>query len=64
MTTTNQKVNLNNCTHKQLFKAIPKIQAKAAATFVKDEQRIGHHMKHMTDMAEHYVVTAIDNYAI
>ena len=62
MTTTNQKVNLNNCTHEQIFKAISKIQAKAASTFFKDEQRIGHHMKHMPAMAEHYVVNADDNF--
>ena len=59
MTTTNQKVNLNNCTHEQLFKAISKIQAKAAATFVKDQRQVGYHMKHMTDMLEHYVVNAM-----
>ena len=47
LTTTNQKVNLNNYTHEQLVKAICKIQVKAAATFVKDERRIGHQMKHM-----------------
>ena len=50
MTTTNQKISLNNCTHEQIFKAISKIQAKAAATFIKDERRIRHHMKHMTAM--------------
>ena len=33
MTTTNQKINLNNCTHEQLFKAVSEMQAKAAATF-------------------------------
>ena len=55
MTTKTQKINLNNCTHEQLFKAISRIQAKAAATFVKDDRRIGQHMKHMTDMVEHYV---------
>ncbi len=40
MTTTTQKINLNKCTQKKLFKAIHKIQAKpakAAATFVKDD---------------------------
>ena len=65
MTTTNQKVNLNNCTHEQLFKAISKIQAKASATFIKDERRIrviGHHMKHMTAMAEHYVINSSDHF--
>ena len=62
MTTTHQKVNLNHCTHEQLFRAISKIKAKAAATFVKDERRIGHSMKHMTAMAEHYVITANDNF--
>ena len=36
MTTTNQKIILNNCTHEQLFKTISWIQTKAAATFVKD----------------------------
>ncbi len=51
MTTTTQKINLNNCTHEQLFKAISqsRIQAKAAATLVKDDRRIGYNMKHMTD---------------
>ena len=61
MTTTNQKISLNNCTHEQIFKA-SRIQTKAAATFVKDEKRIGHSMKHMTAMAEHYVITANDNF--
>ena len=42
MTITNQKINLNNCAHEQLFKAISRILTKAAATFVKDEKRIGH----------------------
>ena len=62
MTTTNQKISLNNCTHEQLFKAISKIQTKAAATFVKDERRIGYQMKHMTAMAEHYVINSNDNF--
>jgi hypothetical protein len=56
-TTTTQKINLNNCTNEQLFKAISRIQVKAAATFVKDDRRIGHNMKHMTDMVKHYIVT-------
>ena len=64
MTTTNQKINLNNCTHEQLFKAISRIQTKAAATFVIDDQRIGLNMKHMTDMVEHFVVTTSDNYCM
>ena len=63
MTTTSRRVNLNNCTHEQLFKAISKIQAKAAAIFVKYERRIRHHMKHMTDMAEHYFVNDNDNFS-
>ena len=62
MTTTNQKVNLKNCTHEQIFKAISKIHPKAAATFIKDERRIGHHMKHMTAMAEHDVINSNDNH--
>ena len=62
MTTTNQKVNLNNCTHEQIFKAISKIQAKAASFFIKDEQRIGHHMKPMTAMAVHYVINSNNNF--
>ena len=44
------------------LKAISKIQAKAASTFIKDERRIGHHMKHMTAMAEHYVINSNDNF--
>ena len=64
VTTSNQKVNLNNCTHEQLFKAISKIQAKATIAFVKVERWIGHHMKHMTDMSKHYVVTATDNFGV
>ena len=64
MTITTQKINLNNCTDEQLFKAISRIQAKAAATFVKDDWRIGHNMKHMMDMVEHYVVTTLDNYGM
>ena len=35
MTTTNQKISLNNCTHEQIFKALSRIQAKAAATLLK-----------------------------
>ena len=57
-------INLNNCSHEQIFKAISKIQAKAASTFVKDERRIGHHMKHMTDLAEHYVATSTGNFGM
>ncbi len=64
MTTTTQKINLNNCTHEQLFKSISRIQAKAAATFGKDDRLIGHNMKHMTDMIEHYIVTTSDNYCM
>ncbi len=64
MTTTNQKINLNNCTHEQLFKAISRIQTKAAATFIKDDRRIGHNMKRMMDMVEHYIVTTSDNYGM
>ena len=62
MTTTNQKISLNNCTHEQIFKAISRIHTKAAATFVKDERQIGHQIKHMTAMDEHYVITSNDNF--
>ena len=62
MTTTNQKVNLNNCTHEQILKAISKIQAKAAATFLKDERLIGHHIKHMKAMAKYYVINSSDHF--
>ncbi len=58
MTTSTQKVNLNNCTHEQIFKAVSKIKAKAAVTFIKDSKRIGHHMK---VMVEHFVVSSDDN---
>ena len=64
MTTSNQKVNSNNCTHGQLLKDISKIQTKAAVTFVKDDKWIGHHMKHITHMAEHYVVSANYNFGM
>ncbi len=63
-TTTNQKTNPTNCTHEQLFKAISRIQTKVTATFVKDDRQIGHNMKHMTDMVEHYIVTTSDNYGM
>ena len=39
-----------------------KINLSNEQLIVKDEGRIGHHMKHMTDMAEHYVVNANDNF--
>ncbi len=64
MTITNQKINLNNCIHEQLFKALSRIQTKAAAIFIKDDWLIGHNMKHMTDMVEHYIVTTSDNYGM
>ncbi len=64
MTATTQKINLNNFTHVKFFKAISKIQAKAAATLIKDEGRIGHHKKHMMDTAKHYVVTATVNFGL
>ncbi len=64
MTTTTQKINLNNGAHEQLVKTLSRIQAKAAETFVKDDLRIGHNMKHMTDIVEHYVVTTSDNYGM
>ncbi len=48
-----QNVNLNRCTHGQLFKAISKIQAKAPVTCIKDSHCIEHHMKHMIHMANH-----------
>ncbi len=64
MTITTQKINLYNSTHWQLFKGICRIQPKAAATFVKDDRRIRHTMKHMTKMVEYYVVTTSDNYGM
>jgi hypothetical protein len=48
----------------RLFFTISKIQRRAAATFVRISNRIGHHIMHMTNMAKHYIVTASDNYGM
>jgi hypothetical protein len=45
-------------------KLYPRSKRGLPLLFVRDSNRIGHHMKHMTDMAEHYVVTASDNYGM
>ena len=41
-TSTEQKINLNNCTHEALFKAITRIDAKIATTSVKDKDQVSH----------------------
>jgi hypothetical protein len=45
-------------------KLYPKSKPRQLHFFVKDDQRIGHHMKYMSDMVDHYFVTATDNYCM
>jgi hypothetical protein len=54
-TSTEQKINLHNCTNEALFKAITKIDAKIATTSVKAKDQVSHSIKHVAVMAEHYV---------
>jgi hypothetical protein len=54
-TSTAQKINLNNCTHEELFKALALIEARIATTSVRDKDRVAHAIKHIAVMAEHYV---------
>jgi hypothetical protein len=60
-TSTDQKVNLNNCTHEALYKAITRIDAKIATTFMRDKDRVAHSIRHVAAMAEHYVPSEADN---
>ena len=60
-TLTEQKINLNNCTHEALFKAITRIEAKIAKTSVKDKDRVAHSIRHVAALAEHYVPSDADN---
>jgi hypothetical protein len=60
-TLTEQKINLNNCTHEALFKAITRIEAKIAKTSVKDKDRVAHSIRHVAALAEHYVPSEADN---
>ena len=60
-TSTAQKINLNNCTHEELFKALARIEARIATTSVRDKDRVAHPIKHITAMAEHYVPSDADN---
>ena len=60
-TSTEQKINLNNCTHEALFKAITRIDAKIATTSVKDKDRVSHSIRHVPVLAEHYVPSEADN---
>ena len=64
MPTSNQKVNLNICTAEQLFKAMSRVHAKIAVTSGKDQKRIGHSIKNISDMSEHYGITADDSYQL
>ncbi len=55
-TSTAQKINLDNCTHEELFKALTRIEARIATTSLRDKDRVAHPIKHIVAiMAEHYV---------
>ncbi len=60
-TSTAQKINLNNCTHEDLFKAIARIEASIATTSVRDKDRVAHPIKYIAAIAEHYVPSEADN---
>jgi hypothetical protein len=63
-TSTAQKINLNNCTHEELCKALARIEARIATTSVRDKDREAHPIKHiaaMAEAAEHYVPSEADN---
>ncbi len=45
-------------------KLYPESKPRQQQLFVEDDRRIGHNMKHMTDMVEHYVVATSDNYGM
>ena len=60
-TSTAQKINLNNCTYGELFKALARIEARIATTSVRDKDRVAHPIKHIAAMAEHYVPSDADN---
>ena len=56
-TSTEQKINLNNCTHEALFKAITRIDAKIATTSWRDKDRVSYSIRHVAALAEHYVLS-------
>jgi hypothetical protein len=60
-TLTTRKLKMNNCAHKELFKAVARIEAKLAKTSVTDKNWVAHPVKHITVMAEHYVPSESDN---
>ncbi len=60
-TSTTRKLNLSNCAHEELFKAMARIEAKLAKTSVRDKNRVAYLVKHITVMAEHYVPSESDN---
>ncbi len=52
---------MSNCTHEQLFKALAQVEAKLATATMKDQNRVPHAVKDISDMSEHYVATDIDD---
>ena len=60
-TSTTRKLNLNNCAHEELFKAVARIEANLAKTSVRDKNRVAYPVKHISVMAEHYVPSESDN---
>ncbi len=51
---------MNNCTHEELFKALPLIEARIATTSVRYKDRVAHPIKHIAAIAEHYVPSDAD----
>ena len=59
---TTQKINLNSCTHEQVFKALARGYAELATATVKDNSpnKIAHPVRHVSDMSEYYIPSASD----
>ena len=59
---TTQKINLNSCTHEQVFKALACVDARLATATVKDNgpYKIAHPVRHVSDMSEYYIPSASD----
>ena len=57
-----QKINLNSCTHEQVFKALACVDARLATATVKDNgpYKIAHPVRHVSDMSEYYIPSASD----
>jgi hypothetical protein len=60
-TSTAQKINLNNCTHEKLFKALTLIEARIATTSVRDNDRPAQPIKRIAAIFEYYVPLEADN---